>query len=676
MFKVSLLLIAIAFQPGMAGTAQVSTAENPMRKIITMLQDMAAELEREGEVEKEIFEKALCTCEGGTAELTKVIDDSTAAIEELTAKVKAGEAEKTQLGQEVGEHKATAASAKSDLDEATMLREKENKKFVYDEKDTKSNIAAMAKAVTSIEKGQSGFLQTPAATVLKRLALSTEISLEARDTLTAFLSEGSSAEAEDSDSYEPASGEISGILKQMQETMEKDVAEASAAETASIADFDALMAAKAKETEALTKEIETKIARIGETGVQLVNQKEDLDDTTKSLAEDTKFLKNLETTCKTKTAEYEAREKTRSEELVALADTIKLLNDDDALELFKKTIPSASSFLQMQVTSKEVLKQARKVLHPSLKVRDYRLDLISMAMQGKKVNFDKVMAMIDDMVALLKKEQVDDGKKKAYCAKAFDEAEDEQKELSRTEGDLEKTIADEKELIETLVEELSSLTAGMKSLDKSVAEATANRKSENAAYVEELAASNAAIEIIGIAKNRMNKFYNPKLYKEVPTTPAPAFVQDEQTEPEFVQISAHVQKSATHGDANGVIAMMDTLIADVQKEITEMKVDEKHAQADYEEFMADSSEKRAADAKSVAEKEAAKADTSAKLQKHNEELKATLKELYANGKYTHDLHGECDWLVQNYGVRKSARADEVDALTKAKAVLSGADYSF
>merc|ERR1711865_943953 len=112
------------------------------------------------------------------------------------------------------------------------------------------------------------------------------------------------------------------------------------------------------------------------------------------------------------------------------------------------------------------------------------------------------------------------------------------------------------------------------------------------------------------------------------------------------------------------MGMMDTLIADVQKEVTEMKFNEKDAQEEYEQFMSDSTAKRAADAKSVAEKEAAKADTAAKLQKHGEELKATSAELYANAKYTHELHGECDWLVENFDVRKSARAGESDALTK------------
>merc|ERR1719264_1025431 len=119
-------------------------------------------------------------------------------------------------------------------------------------------------------------------------------------------------------------------------------------EHAAIISYRQLSSAKTKEIAALTASIETKTKRIGELGVEIVQMKDDLSDTQKALADDQKFLAELEKGCATKTAEWEVIVKTRSEELAALAETIKILNDDDALELFKKTLPSASSSL-MQV---------------------------------------------------------------------------------------------------------------------------------------------------------------------------------------------------------------------------------------------------------------------------------------------------------------------------------------
>merc|ERR1719277_1825710 len=111
------------------------------------------------------------------------------------------------------------------------------------------------------------------------------------------------------------------------------------------------MAAKAKEIATNTKAVEEKTERLGQVSVDIVNLKEDLDDTAKALRADKEFLANLGSSCDTKKAEWEERSKTRQEELAALAETIRLLNDDDALELFKKTLPSPS-LMQMKFTSK------------------------------------------------------------------------------------------------------------------------------------------------------------------------------------------------------------------------------------------------------------------------------------------------------------------------------------
>merc|ERR1719502_2325692 len=124
--------------------------------------------------------------------------------------------------------------------------------------------------------------------------------------------------------------------------------------------------------------------------------------------------------------------------------------------------------------------------------------------------------MIDDMVALLKKEQVDDDDKKAYCEDLIDKTEDKVKELELSISDLSKAIADGKEGVATLKEEIEALSDGIKALDKQVAEATENRKEEHADNTETLQSDNAAKELIGFAKNRLNKFYNPKLYKPPP----------------------------------------------------------------------------------------------------------------------------------------------------------------
>jgi len=121
--------------------------------------------------------------------------------------------------------------------------------------------------------------------------------------------------------------------------------------------------------------------------------------------------------------------------------------------------------------------------------------------------------------------------------------------------------------------------------------------------------------------------------------------------------------------------MMDLLIKDLDKEMQVASTEEKDAQADYEQAMDDGAKQRADDVKRLSDKGSAKADTEARLQAHKEEKASTSKELVGTLETIAALHGECDWLVQYYEVRTEARTAEIDSLGKAKAVLSGADYS-
>merc|ERR1719230_747840 len=311
-----------------------------------------------------------------------------------------------------------------------------------------------------------------------------------------------------------------------------------------------------------------------------------------------------------------------------------------------------------------------------------------LTLTGKKARgkggFDKVVKMVDNMVAVLKKEQQDDDDKKEYCGKQFDEADDKKKALEQSISDTETSIANAEEGLATLTEEIAALEAGIKALDKAVAEATEQRKAENSEYKELMASNGAAKELLGFAKNRLNKFYNPKLYKappkadlskadsinvamggEAPATAAPGGIAGTGIAA-LAQVSVRVSRKdapapppETWGayakkseESTGVIGMIDLLIKDLEKEMTEAETAEKDSQSDYKQMMGDSAEKRASDSKSLTEKGAAKADLTSDIEAHKGAKKASGSELMAVLKYTQSLHAECDWLLQYYDVQK------------------------
>jgi peptidoglycan hydrolase CwlO-like protein len=639
---------------------------NPIRKVVNMLQMMQKKVEAEGEKEKELYDKFMCYCKNAGGDLAKSIAENEQKSSELPSQVEEAEASLVQLKEDLKKAQTDRAAAKAAMAEATAIREKEAATFAKESAELKTNIAAITKAVDALEKGASGsFLQTSAAQILKTLVMNDEKLVDVdREDLTAFLS-GST-----NNGYAPQSGAITGILKQMGDTMTATLTDLTNTENAAKKTFNELIKAKTDEVDALTASIEDKIKRIGDLGVKIVALKEDLSDAEESLLEDKKFFAGLEKNCATKEKEWAETVKLRQQELLALADTIKILNDDDALELFKKTLPGASSLLQLTTRGQNMKAKALQLLedvqgkNPNDK---HRLDFIMLALHGKKVGFEKVIKMIDDMVVLLKTEQQDDNDKKEYCEMQFDHADDKKKSLERTEGKLTAGIEDAKETIATLKDEIKSLGEGIVALDKSVAEATENRKEENSDFTTLMASDKAAKELLEFAKNRLNKFYNPKMYK-----------------PEgLVQVHAHdapppppeAPGPAKKQESGGVIAMIDTLIKELDMEMTEAETEERLAQEDYEDLMAESAKKRASDSKSLADKEAQKGDLESELVKLGDEKKSTLKELMATEEYIGQLHAECDWLIKFFDVRKEARNGEIDALTKAKAVLSGADFS-
>merc|ERR1719401_2255590 len=430
------------------------------------------------------------------------------------------------------------------------------------------------------------FLQTSAADVLRQLARDTarDIEEDDRQDLLAFLSQPIGH------GYASKSGQIIGILKQISDTMTASTADIVAKEEAAIKAHEELMSAKSKEIEAHSSAIEEKTPRSGDLAVEIVQLKEDLEETEQALGENNKMLVDLDKNCATQEADYEEQVTTRAEELKALAETIKMLNDDDALDLFKSTL----SLVQMQRSAESVRKSALAIVKAARHPAGQRawMDLLSLALTGKTTDFSKVIKMIDEMIVMLKQEQTDDENKKEYCIAQFDATDDKKKELEQSIADEEKVMADAKEAIKTLIDEIAALEEGIKALDKSVAEATEQRKAENKEYTEMMASHTAAKDLLTMAKNRLNQFYNPALHKPTeppalskedqifvnfggtpPPTEAPGGIAGTGIKVAFVQVASHASRQKQPVDlapppektgytkkgeeSTGVIAMVD-----------------------------------------------------------------------------------------------------------------------
>merc|ERR1719316_365061 len=601
--KVQALLIVLA---GFAAPSEATAVElraNPIRKVVTMLQDMQKTVEAEGKKEEDLFEKFMCYCSGGEGALDASISQGKAQIEQLTSSIERGTAEKSQLAQDLKTHKSDRTAAENTMKESAAMREKEAADFAATSGDMKSNIGSMAGALDALKKGLSAaLLQTSTGNVLRNIiAHSPAVRPSQRDTLMSFLESGST-ELGGSDT-------IIGIVEQMKETMEADLADAEKSEAESKAAYETLMTSKKSEIEAAGKAIETKTAREGTVAVEIVEGKADLEKTTKAVEEDTKFKANLKTNCATKQKEWDERQKTRADEIKAISETIEMLNSDDALELFKKTLPAAAALIQTSASTRSQMRRVRTLIESAMgsdKEHSVNRHLILAALKSGTGGFEKVNTMIDGMNEVLEGEQVADDKQDVWCLAELDKGKEEAKATEQDIGDLSSAIDEQRESIETTASEIAALKKGLEDLDKSVAEATEQRKDEHAEYIDEAASNQAAVELLGMAKNRLNKFYNPTLYKEPePVAEEEFFVQRRAAPgPPPETFSGEYKKSESSA---GIINMIDEMGKEMEDEMAEAKRDEEEGQKDYEETMNDAATKRADDSKLMVTKEGEKA---------------------------------------------------------------------
>merc|ERR1719498_2141826 len=230
-------MILLALLAG-SGLVTPAAGANPIRKVVTMLQDMQKTVESEGKKEEDLFDKFMCYCSNGEGALQASIDAGNAQIEQLGAAIDRGTAEKSQLDQDIATHKADREAAEKTIKESTAMREKEAAEYAAASGDMKSNMNAMDGALEALKKGLSAsLLQTGMGALLRNVVkTSPAVKNAERELLLSYLETGSGMEG--------GSDQIIGIVEQMKETYAADLAEAEGKEAEAKTTYETLMTSK------------------------------------------------------------------------------------------------------------------------------------------------------------------------------------------------------------------------------------------------------------------------------------------------------------------------------------------------------------------------------------------------------------------------------------------------
>jgi len=727
-----LVLKIVGLLSMIASPSVAAVSPSPVRQVISMLQMMRSKVEQEGRNQEVIFDKYICYCQTSLAKINTDIISGKDAVPQLESSLKEGTAAKGSLDNEIIEAKAELAEAEKTLAEATSLRAKENTDFRAEDSRMKVDIQGLKKAVKAMDALDDGesYLQADMISTIRRLAAtSAALRSSDRDVITNFLSTSENHQESDQESDQESAldglsqsspQEISGILKQMLESLTKDKVQLDEDEQNSLQQFESLKSAKDVEIASLKSESATKTERASQIGLQLVEDAGKLDDAKTALDKNLMLNEELSKECQRRHAEFDKEKQTNSEELAAISDTMKILNDEVASQLFRTTMTSgvATSFLQLKASPDQLRADALAALQntlPGLK-KDRHIDFVTLALRSKKSNFSKVLQLIQDMIALLKKEQKDDEEKKQYCENEISKTMDEKKDVEQAISDLNKGMDQVTQTSNILAADIKAKGDGIIALDKLVSEATKQRKEEHADYMGSLQANSAAKEILTIAKARLAKFYDGQVAKLLQTHERPklaknqvvgkalrikafraaksdeAFTaglsdsgksslstlfEDSKGALSFVQegIEFSHAKQAKE-ESNAVIKLIDKIITDMGKDMAEMSTNEKEAQFEFESATREFATKRALAAKDITKLVGYKAEIEADHHKKAGAVESKTAESAGKSHYLDSLRNECDFLMEHFETRASARTSEIEALQKATAVLTEADTAF
>jgi len=683
-------------------------AKSPVKKIVSMLTDMMAKGKKEKQEETVRFAAFKQFCESTAAEKSKNIATAKKEIEQLEATIAKAQADVVEITEYVAGLDSDIVTWTEDLKTTTAERAKEHAEFEAAHKEYVDSIDAVERAMGMLKKGGGGgkiaeMLQSGSMLAMLQTGDKTQVKavLDKVDPGKALLQE---AEEEGitldqpqgaTYAYEGSSG---GIIDLVEKLGEKFTEEKRALEKA---EFNAKSA-----YEMMTKDLNGQIATAKmEKGMKTTTKaktleaeaeaKGDLADTQASLAEDEKFLADLDSECKQKSFDYEQRQIVRDGEIDAIDKAIGIMSGEDVAGANEHTaLPfliqksSKTSLAQLRSQSKSPVQDAVAAFLQQQADKTGSKLLSLVAAKAASDPFTKVKKMIREMIQKLVEEAEADATHKGFCdTEMSTNKQTRDKKTAQSEeltADIEELTAE----ISKLATEITELGAELAALDAAVKEATDERfaeKSKNTDTISDAKAGAAAVaQALAILKDFYEKAAVPV---EQPAPQQGPIAYDNRAlqilktasgGASFIQIDAHnklgpeMESGSYTGMANGgVLGLMEVCQSDFEKLLAETESAEADSVKVYDEFMADSAQDKAVketDQKhKVAEKSTKESDKATAMK----DLRITQEELHAAMQYYEKLKPDCEVKVISYAEKKAAREAEIESLKEALEILAG-----
>jgi len=647
--------VVFAAMQAVAGVVVVQ-ANSPVAKVVSMISELQATITKEGETAQKEFEEFAAWCKDRDQNLGFEIKTAEAESARLKASISHETATIGSQQAKVEELIASIATHDADMKAASKIRDAEKKDFAAGEKELMETIDIVGRAIGILEKEMkagSSLLQGGASSLTGALTVMVHASLISHSDatrLTALVQDSQKASdtsddealgAPAADVYGSHSGNIVDTLQDLMGEAEAQLGDARKKETNSVHEFQLLKQSLEDAIGVETGELNDAKQAISASKGEKSALTQDLDVTSSDLAADVEAKATLQHDCMTKASTHEAEAKSRAEELNALAEAKKVIE-----EATGSAALTQASFIQVarSKVSQGSFKVVRLIRDLAQKQGSGALmqlvSRMSSAMDSKD-SFAKIKGLISEMIARLEKEAGADATKKAYCDKELSETsakkDEKSNEIAKLSTRIDRMVARSaqlKEEVAVIQNQLAELAKSQASMDKL-------RGEEKAAFAASKAELEKGITGLKLAIKILNEYYG----------------------------STEKEHAAAEGAASSIIGLLEVCEADFSKNLAQITSDEELAASQYEQASKDNEIEKNAAEQDVKYKSKESQDldkTSGELSADRSSVQA---ELDAVADYLSKIESECIEKAETYASRTKRRDAEIAGLRDALQIL-------
>jgi len=685
------VFVLLAF--GACATPAAAAAMTPVQKVIELMNGMVAKGKEEKQAEQVQFAAYKQFCDDTQSSKQKGIKQANEKIDVLAADIEDYETTATELSAEIARHDEDISTWTGDLKAANKVREIENTGYTLAHKDYTESIQAIDDGIATLKKqsedvaqaeattaapteGEETLLQTNAhehkkhvASALKKVSGAFKIPAPAKHAIEVFLAQDPDEDlafsAPEANAFNFQSQGIVDMLTNLQTKFIDERTEMEKMETEARQAFEMLTMDLKSQIDLATSSRTEKSEAKAKALQGRANGKGDLEDTTVTRDDDSKYLADLTATCEQKASAFAQRQTLRAEELEALQKAIDIIASGAVAgadgKHIHKLIQLKGNVSLAQLRSTE---QNPAQLRVEAFLRDQAQKLNSrvlsvLATRVAEDPFKKVKKMIKDLIVKLLDAANEEASHKGWCDTEMGTNAQTRKEKTEAVATLNAEIDELGGSIARLTQEITDLTTAVSDLSTAMAQATEMRgkeKEKNAATVKDAQGGQTAVaQAIAVLK----EFYDK-------ASKATSFVQQQ---PEAPAIFEEPYRGMGES-SGGVVGMMEVIQSDFARLESETEAAEAEGQKQYEDFLQDTEVDKTQKKADIEHKSSKKQNQERALEEKKADLEGTNTELAAALTYYEKLKPSCVDEAVSYDDRVSRRKEEIESLQEALKILT------